>query len=104
MRTDKSWSAVLRPILWFSSGERLRRRDLKTLATLETRGNAARSDMATIDARAAAGASQLADQRRTFDQAQQAVQDSQAELQQLIAQVTAIGAGPKAEVKAPSVS
>ena len=102
MRTDSGWSIVLRPIFWFSSGERSRRRDLKTLASLEERSLATRTDLASINDRATAGATHLADHRRTFEQAHQAVQDSQAELQKLIEQVGAISGSQQLKSKAAS--
>jgi hypothetical protein len=100
MRSDTGWSVVLRPIFWFSSDARSRRRDLKTLASLEERSLATRSDLASINERATAGATHLADHRRTFEQAHQAVQDSQAELQKLIEQVGAISGSQQVKPKA----
>ncbi len=102
MRFRSGWSLAVRPILWFSSGERSRRRDLKTLASLQERSLATRSDLASIDERAAAGVTRLADHRRTFEQAHQAVQDSHAELQKLIDQVGAISGSQQLKSKAVS--
>ncbi len=94
MSTGSIQAAVGRSIFWFSAHERSRRRDLKTLAALQSRSLSTRSEIALMDARAAHGVSQLVEQRTTLDRAQQAVHDSERELQTLVAQISAIG-GPR---------
>ena len=91
MKATSLWSAFRHPVLWFSRQERLRRRGLKTLAVLHLRGIATRSDIAAIGEHTTVATQRLVDHRRTFDRAQEAVQESQVDLQTLIDRMRALG-------------
>jgi hypothetical protein len=99
MSASRIWSPLVKSVLWLSKSERQRRRELKTLAFMQWRAEAVGSAYADLDERTGATTLRLADERRNFSEAHAFLQATEADLQNMLDQMGAVGIKPAVTVK-----
>jgi hypothetical protein len=99
MPASTFWSPLVNSVLWLSKSERDRRRELKTLAFMQWRAEAVDSAYADLDERTGVTTLRLADERRNFAEAHEFLQATEADLQNMLDQMGAVGVKPVVTVK-----
>jgi hypothetical protein len=99
MSASNFWSPLVNSVLWLSKTERDRRRELKALAFMQWRAEAVETAYADLGERTDVTTLRLADERRNFTAAHDFLQSTEADLQQMLDQMGAVGVKPPVTVK-----
>jgi chromosome segregation ATPase len=96
------WTPLKQSVLWLSKSERERRRGLKTLAFMQWRAEAINGAISELDEHTGATTQRLADERRNFQEAHEALQATEADLQAMLERMGAVSAKPETTLKLAS--